>query len=123
MSTSLGSNVAGAVFRRKTLSSCPHSTWAYGAIFAVITSLVGNQILNPMAACSGAGLSAQIVNRAEKGNRLLLRSRFHLNGLNHSSETKGEEGTPPVDNEFLDGCESLASPLAPVRQMPGRCLS
>jgi hypothetical protein len=86
-----------------------------------MATLVG-QIAPLKTSCSGASFHGQMVNRAEKGDRLLSRSPFHSNTVNRPWQIDGT-GTPGVGKELLDGCESLISPLAGALQIPGRCLS
>jgi hypothetical protein len=121
MRTWLAAYAAGCVLRRKSPSGFPHLTWACSAIVAIMAILVG-QIAPPKTSCSGASFHGQMVNRAEKGDRLISRSPFHSNTVNQPWQIDGT-GTPGVGKELLDGCESLISPLAGARQIPGRCLS
>lgn len=90
---------------------------ALSLILAFVSILVDIE-LSVTTASSGSAV-IELVDRAGKANRLPMFPAFGQNILN-----------PPVgtwipDQELLDGCEAVVSPLAgfTLTQMAGRCLS
>ena len=75
-------------------------------------------------ASSAAAPSGEIVNRAQKGNRLPLVPALHQNPVSRQLEVNLPR-MPAPEQGLADGCESLVSPLArsPLAQIAGRCLS
>jgi hypothetical protein len=72
----------------------------------------------------GAAPAGEMVNRTEKRDRLPLFPAFHQNPT-HRPAKMNVLRIPAADQALIDGCESLASPLArsPLAQIAGRCLS
>ena len=92
-------------------------------LLATVSIVIGIEV-SVATASSGAAPSAEIINRALKGNRLPLVPALHQNPVSGPLEVN----VPRVaasDGGLADGCESLASPLArsPLAQIAGRCLS
>ena len=89
------------------------------SLILVFVSILVDIELSVTTASSGSAAVVEQVNRAGKTNRLPMFPAFGQNILN-----------PPVgiwipDQELLDGCEAVVSPLAgsTLTQMAGRCLS
>ena len=96
-------------------------TYILGALILILAfiSILVDIELSVTTASSGSPAAVEKVNRAGKANRLLMFPAFGQNIFN-----------PPVgiwipDQELLDGCEAVVSPLAgsTLTQMAGRCLS
>ena len=68
--------------------------------------------------------AGEMVNRNGKGDRLPLIPAFHPNERSLPVEINVTR-TPDPDQQLLDGCESLASPLSHSlsAQIAGRCVS
>jgi hypothetical protein len=112
---------AGQIQRMR--HGCSSTVGACGAIFAVVSIFVGIQV-SVSTAWSGTAPAGQIVDRTGKGDRLPLVPAFHANEGSQPVEFYVRR-TPDTDQQLLDGCESLASPLSysPSAQIAGRCVS
>jgi hypothetical protein len=102
---------------------CPYAVGTCTVIFAVVSIFVGIEV-SVSAAWSGTASAAQIVDRTGKGDRLPLIPAFHPNERSLPVEINVTR-TPDPDQQLLDGCESLASPLSHSlsAQIAGRCVS
>jgi hypothetical protein len=91
-------------------------------LIAIVSILIDIEV-SAATASSGAP-SVEIVDRARKGARLPLVPAFDRNAGNRPLELNVPRMTAP-DQGLVDGCESLASPLAhsPVAHAAGRCLA
>ena len=91
---------------------------ALGLILAFVSILVDIE-LSVTTDSSGSAAVVEQVNRAGKTNRLPVFPAFGQNILNPPA------GIWISDQELLDGCEAVVSPLAgsTLTQMAGRCLS
>src|SRR5262245_18884952 len=92
-------------------------------LLAIVSIVIGIEV-SVATASSGAVPSTEIVNRAQKGDRLPVAPALHQNPVNRPPEVNLPRTSAP-DRGLADGCESLASPLAhsPLAQIAGRCLS
>ena len=90
------------------------------AVVSIITAEL--PVSTTWSAASSVVSSAEIVNRAQKGDRLplapLYRNTVNL-PLNRTEPTRFSDQALPI------GCESVSSPLAhsPLTHVAGRCLS
>jgi hypothetical protein len=99
----------------------PYVVDACYLILAIMPILGG---ISAAIGCLGGTPVLEMVNRTGKGDRLPpLVPAFHRNAVDQPVETNFLQTAP--DQELIDGCESLASPLTRSRlaQMAGRCLS
>jgi len=92
-------------------------------LLAAVSIVIGIEI-SVATAFSGAAPSVEIVNRAQKGNRLPLVPALHQNAVSRLLEVNFPL-IPAPDQGLADGCEPVASPLthSPLAQIAGRCLS
>jgi hypothetical protein len=92
-------------------------------LLATVSIVIGIEV-SIAAAFSGAAPSVELVNRAQKGDRLPLVPALHQNPVSRLLEVNVPR-VPAPDRGLADGCESLASPLArsPLAQIASRCLS
>jgi hypothetical protein len=91
-------------------------------LLAIASIVIGIEV--SVAASSGAALSIETINRAQKGDRLRLVAALHQNPVSRLLEVNLPR-IPAPDRGLADGCEPVASPLthSPLAQMAGRCLS
>ena len=114
-------------FRRGLFSSSSRGLkhWISGCtvLLAIASIAVGIEV-SVATAFSGAAPSVEIVNRAQKGNRLPLVPALHQNAVSRLLEVNFPR-IPAPDQGLADGCEPVASPLthSPLAQIAGRCLS
>jgi len=94
------------------------------SVLLAMASIVMGIEVSVATASSGAAPSVEIVNRAQKGNRLPLVPGLHQNPVSRQLEVNLPR-VPAPERDLADGCESLVSPLArsPLAQIAGRCLS
>ena len=107
---SVFSSTGGAL--RYLISGC--------SVFLAIVSIVIGIEVSVATASSGAAPSTEIINRAQKSDRLPVVPALHRIPVNRPLEVN----LPRIPG-LTDGCESLASPLAhsSLLQIAGRCLS
>jgi hypothetical protein len=92
------------------------------SVLLAIASIVLGIEVSIATASSGAAPSAEIVNRAQKGNRLPLVPALRQNAISRPPEANLPRTPAPG---LADGCEPVVSPLthSPLAQIAGRCLS
>ena len=73
---------------------------------------------------SSGHFSRQVVNRIQKGNRLLEASAFQLTVMKKTRDVTSPR-VPFVNLKLLEGCDALVSPLADSRlaRVAARCVS
>jgi len=94
-------------------------------LLAIVSIVIGIEV-SVATASSGAAPSTEIINRTQKGDRLLLVPALHRNPVNRPPEVSlPRMHILAPDQDLADGCESSVSPLArsPLAQIAGRCLS
>jgi hypothetical protein len=94
------------------------------SVLLAMVSIVISIEVSVATAWSGAAPSIEIMNRTRKGDRLPLVPAFHQNAVNLPLQVDVPR-TPAPSPGLLEGCESLASSLAPslLAHTAGRCLS
>jgi hypothetical protein len=92
-------------------------------LLATVSIVIGIEV-SVATASSATAPSVEIINRAQKGNRLPLVPALHQNPVSRPAEVSLPRISAP-DPGLADGCEPVASPLAhsPLAQIAGRCLS
>jgi len=118
--TSLRSDLLSSTGRalRYLVSGC-------SVLLAIVSIVIGIEV-SVATASSGAAPSTEIINRTQKGDRLLLVPELHRNPVDRPPEVNlPRMHRLAPDQDLADGCESSVSPLArsPLAQIAGRCLS
>ena len=89
-------------------------------LLAIASIVIGIEV-SAATASSATAPSVETVNRAQKGDRLLVVPTLHQNAISRPREVNLRRA-PAADQDLADGCESLASPLShsPLAQIAGR---